>query len=91
MQGGRRGDEVGRVAVGQQSPGAEGKGPAAVVQGEGLTRLRVRLKHGGPLALLVLVGHFPVTRLNAFFLHGEGPVDLRKDREREKSPLVEEI
>lgn len=64
------------MAIGEESPGAQGKGPTVAVQGGWLSHLRVRLKHGGLLALLVLVGHFPVARLNAFFLHGEGPVDI---------------
>lgn len=68
------------MAIGEESPGAQGKGPTVAVQGGWLRHLRVRLKHGGLLALLVLVGHFPVARLNAFFLHGEGPVDLVEER-----------
>lgn len=80
MQGGRCRDEVRRVAVGEESPGAEGKGPTAAVQGGWLGHLRIRLKHGGLLALLVLVGHFSVARLNAVLLHGKGPVDLGKQR-----------
>lgn len=79
MQGGRCWDEVRRVAVGEQSSGAQRKwsAPAAVQRGGGgRHRLRVRLKHGGLLGLLVLAGHFPVASLDAFFLHGEGPVDL---------------
>lgn len=66
------------VAVGEKSPGAQGKRPAATVQRGRRRHLRVRLKHGGLLALLVLAGHFSVARLNAVFLHGEGPVDLKK-------------
>lgn len=78
MQAGRRWEEVRRVAVGEQRSGAEGKRSAATVQGGGRRhRLRVRLEHGGLLGLLVLAGHFPVAGLDAFFLHGEGPVDLR--------------
>lgn len=70
------------MAVGQQSPGAEGKGPAGVVQGKRLSHLRVLLKHGRLLAFLVLAGNLSVAGLNAFFLHGERPVDLRKDKKR---------
>lgn len=70
-------DEVRRVAVGQQSSGAEGKRPPAAVQTGGRRHgLRVRLEHGGLLGLLVLAGHLPVAGLDALFLHGEGPVDL---------------
>lgn len=77
MQAGRGWEEVRRVAVAQQSSGAQGKRSTAAVQrGGGRHRLRVRLKHGGLLGLLVLAGHFPVAGLDAFFLHGEGPVDL---------------
>lgn len=81
VQRGRGGEEVRRVAVGQQSPGAEGKGPAVVVQGRRLDRVQVRLQHGGLLALLVLVGDFPVAGLDAFLLHGERSVDLGRRRE----------
>lgn len=79
MQGGRRRDEVRRVAVGEQSPGAQGEraAAAAAVQGGRRHHLRVRLEGGGLLGLLVLAGHLPVAGLDAFFLHGEGPVDLR--------------
>lgn len=77
MQGGRWRDEVWRVAVVQQSSGAQGKRSTAAVQRGGRRhRLRVRLEHGCLLGLLVLAGHFPVAGLDAFFLHGEGPVDL---------------
>lgn len=77
MQGGRRGDEVLSVAVGEQSSGAQGERSATAVQRGGRRHgLRVRLKHGGLLGLLVLAGHLPVAGLDAFFLHGEGPVDL---------------
>lgn len=77
MQGGRRGDEVLSVAVGEQSSGAQGERSATAVQRGGRHHgLRVRLKHGGLLGLLVLAGHLPVAGLDAFFLHGEGPVDL---------------
>lgn len=82
MQGGRRWDEVRRVAVGEQRPGAQGERSAPAVQrggGGGHHRLRVRLEHGRRLlGLLVLAGHFPVAGLDAFFLHGEGPVDLAR-------------
>jgi len=88
MQRGRRREEVRRVAVGEERPaGADGERPAVVVQGRrGLSHIRVGLKHGRLLALLVLVGHFSVARLNAVLLHGEGPVDLR-GRERRQSSL----
>lgn len=78
MQAGRCWDEVRRVAVAEQSSGAQGKSSAPAVQsgGRGRHRLRVGLKHGGLLGLLVFAGHFPVAGLDAFFLHGEGPVDL---------------
>lgn len=76
MQGGGCLDEVWRVAVGQQSSGAQGKRSTAAVQRGGRHRLRVRLIHGSLLGLLVLAGHLPVAGLDAFFLHGEGPVDL---------------
>lgn len=68
------------MAVAEESPGAEGKGPTVGVQGGRLRHLRVRLKHDGLLALLVLAGHFSVARLNAVLLHGEGPVDLGEER-----------
>lgn len=80
MQRWRCRDEVWRVAVGEEGPGAEGKGPSVAVQGGRLSRLWVRFKHGGLLALLVLAGHFSVACLNAILLHGEGPVDLRDER-----------
>lgn len=80
MQGGRRGDEVWRVAVGQESPGAEGVWPTVVVQGGRLSHIRVLLQRGGLLALLVLVGDFSVTSLNAVLLHRERPVHLGKER-----------
>lgn len=77
MQGGGGRDEVWRVAVVQQSSGAQGERSTAAVQGGGRRHgLRVRLEHGCLLGLLVLAGHFPVAGLDAFFLHGEGPVDL---------------
>lgn len=77
MQGGGGRDEVWRVAVVQQSSGAQGKRSTAAVQGGGRRhRLRVLLEHGCLLGLLVLAGHFPVAGLDALFLHGEGPVDL---------------
>lgn len=79
MQGGGCGDEVWRVAVVQQSSGAQGERSTAAVQRGGRRHhLRVLLEHGGLLGLLVLAGHFPVAGLDAFFLHGEGPVDLRE-------------
>lgn len=80
MQGRRRWDEVRCVTVSQESPVAEGKGPAVAVQAGRLSCLRVWLKHGGLLALLVLAGHFSVACLNAVLLHGEGPVHLGKDK-----------
>lgn len=64
------------MAVGEESPGAEGEWPAVVVQGGLLSHVQVWLKHGGLLALLVLVGHFSVACLNAVLLHGEGPVHI---------------
>lgn len=67
------------MAVGEQSPGAEGKRPTVVVQGGRLGHLRVRLKHGRLLTLFILVGHFPVACLNAVLLHGERPVDLGEE------------
>lgn len=79
MQAGRCWDEVRGVAVGEQGSGAQGKRwpPPTAVQGGGRSHgLRVRLKHGRLLGLLVLAGHFPVAGLDALFLHGEGPVDL---------------
>lgn len=77
MQAGRCWDEVWGVAVGEQGSRAQGKrlAPPTAVQGGGRS-LRVRLKHGRLLGLLVLAGHFPVAGLDALFLHGEGPVDL---------------
>ena len=68
------------MAVGEKRPGAEGERPAAAVQRGRLRPLGVRLKHGRLLALLVLVGHFPVARLDAVLLHGQGPVDLEKSK-----------
>lgn len=67
------------MAVGEQGSRAQGKRwpPTTAVQGGGWSHgLRVRLKHGRLLGLLVLAGHFPVAGLDALFLHGEGPVDL---------------
>lgn len=64
------------MAVGEESPGAEGKRPTVVIQGLLLSPIRVRLIHGNLLALLVLIGHFSVACLNAVLLHGEGPVDI---------------
>lgn len=77
MQAGRCWDEVRGVAVGEQGSRAQGKRcpPPTAVQGGGRS-LRVCLKHGCLLGLLVLAGHFPVAGLDALFLHGEGPVDL---------------
>lgn len=80
MQAGRGGEEVRRVAVGEQGPRAQGERSSPGVQGGGgggRHGLRVGLKHGRLLGLLVLAGHFPVAGLDGFFLHGEGPVDLR--------------
>lgn len=76
MQVGWCWDEVWCVAIVEESPGAEGKGTPAAVQGGRLRSLRVWLKHGGLLALLVLVGHFSVACLNAVLLHGERTVDI---------------
>lgn len=76
MERRRRWDEVRRVAVGEEGPGAEGEGPAVGVQGGRLSGLRVRLEHGGLFALLVLVGHFSVACLDAVLLHGEGPIHI---------------
>lgn len=76
MQGRWCWDEVRCVTVGEEGPGAEGKGPTVAVQGGRLSHLRIWLKHGGLLALLVLVGHFSVACLNAVLLHGKGPVDI---------------
>lgn len=71
-------EEVRGVAIGEEGPGAEGKGAAAAVQRGRLGHLCVRLKHGRLLALLVLAGHLSVARLDAVLLHGEGSVDLGK-------------
>lgn len=68
------------MAVSQESPRAEGKGPTVVLQGGWLSHLCVLLQHGGLLALLVLVGNFSVACLNAVLLHGEGPVHLGNER-----------
>lgn len=74
MQGGRRWDQVWRVAVGQKGPVAEAK--AALIHGGLLRNLLVLLQHSSLLALFILVGHFPVPCLDAILLHGEGPVNL---------------
>lgn len=79
VQRGRRGHEVWRVAVGQESPWAQRKGPRVVVQGERLRHLWVLLQHGRLLALLVLVGDFSVACLDAVLLHGERPVHLERE------------
>lgn len=67
------------VAIGEESSWAQGKRPcSAAVQRWRLSHVWVWVKQGGFLALLVLVGHFSVPRLNAVLLHGEGPVDLEQ-------------
>lgn len=93
MQRGGRSHEVRRVAVGEERPGAEGEGPAVVLHGGLLAHVRVLLEHGGLLALLVLVGHFSVARLNAVLLHGERPVDLRggDGKHNQSVPLCERM
>jgi len=88
VQSVRRGrDHVPHVAIGEQGAGAQGAGPqGAGPQGEGPAAVVQRLCHVGVghqgarhalLALLVLVGHLAVPRLDALLLHGERPVDLR--------------
>lgn len=77
------------MAVGEQSPGTQGKRPGAAVQRGRLSHVRVGLKHGRLLALFVLVGHLPVARLNAVLLHGEGPVHLGGGRR--KNPATQKL
>lgn len=64
------------MAVGQESPRAQGEGPGVIVQGRLLVYLRVLLQQSGLLVLLVLAGDFSVTCLNSILLHCKWTIDL---------------